>query len=349
MMSGLEGYLSRLPKFESRAFKYGYSNARVKAMKGLLLKEAFLEELIRVKSVEGMVELLQRSGYKGDFAAAAVDHSGTSLIETASSRNFAATVRKLVKMTPVSDRGTLKALLARWDLLNLKIVLNARRLKKGYDDIRPMIYQVGGLNEEDLKRILKAEDSELVRQIRRTGLGEKILPPRTKQDEIEGAMDTNLYMMLDSELHAGAKETLAIKRILKREIDAKNIMIIERMKKQGASSAKIRSSLIKAGDMGEQMIARLIEAKDMASVMSAAKSMFRTLEAKGEKMTDLEIAFEKAIAAEKVNAFAGSVLCAGVIFSFLLMKEEEINNLRKIAKGKQFNMNEGDVRAMLVY
>jgi vacuolar-type H+-ATPase subunit C/Vma6 len=33
---------------------------------------------------------------------------------------------------------------------------------------------------------------------------------------------------------------------------------------------------------------------------------------------------------------------------FLLLKEEEINNLRKIAKGKEFRMSEEDVREMLV-
>lgn len=340
-------------KLESRSLKYGYSNARVRAMKGLLLKPAFLEELIRVKSVEGMVELLQRTGYKNDLAAASVDYGGSALIETASSRNFAATVRKLVKLTPGSDRATLKALLVRWDMLNLKAVLNARRAKKGYEEIKPVLYDVGGLGEDDFKRILKVDDSELARQIRRTELGRKVLPPgktgRPAAMSLESIMDTNAYMMLDKQLSSGAKEAQAIRRILGKEIDARNILIIERLKKHGIPPARIAASLIKGGTLGEQLIGRLIDAKDMNSVISIAKTKFRRLEFKGEKMTELEIAFEKAIAAEKLHAFAGSVLSAGAIFSFLLLKEEEINNLRKIAKGKQFNMSEGEVRSMLVY
>ncbi|MBS3068651.1 hypothetical protein J4450_08145 [Candidatus Micrarchaeota archaeon] len=53
----------KLPNIESRALKYGYSNARVRGMKGLLLKPAFLDELIKVRSIDAMVELLQ-SYYK---------------------------------------------------------------------------------------------------------------------------------------------------------------------------------------------------------------------------------------------------------------------------------------------
>ncbi|HSB46985.1 MAG TPA: V-type ATPase subunit [Candidatus Bilamarchaeum sp.] len=352
-MGLISGLVSRIPKLESRSLKYGYSNARVRAMKGLLLKPAFLDEMIRVKTVEGMVELLQRSGYKADLAAASMNYGGSELIETASSKNFAATVRKLVKIAPKSDRAILKALLVRWDLLNLKAVLNARRLKKGFDEIRTALYDVGGLDEDDMKRILKAEDSELVRQIRKTELGRKVLPSGKLSQQalanIEGLMDTNVYFMLDKELSTGAKEAEAIRRILEKEIDAKNIMIIERLKKHGVQAAKIRSSLIKGGTMNEQMVGRLIDARDLNALISVARQKFRRLEFKGEKMTELEIAFEKAIAADKVHAFSGSVLSAGAIFSFLLLKEEEINNLRKIAKGKQFNMGESEVRSMLVY
>jgi V/A-type H+-transporting ATPase subunit C len=341
-------YFSAVPKLESRALKYGYSNARVKAMKGLLLKQAYLEELIRVKSVEGMVELLQRSSYKSDLAAASVSYGGSSLIETASSKNFAATVKKLVKIAPNSDKPTLRALLVRWDLLNLKAILNARRLKKGFDDVRQVLYDVGGLSEDEFRRILRADDSDLVRQIRKTGLGEKIIPPGKLGQELESVLDTNVYMMLDKELSNGAKEAEAIRNILKKEIDARTMMIIERLKRHGAASGKIKSHLIRGGTMNDQMVARLIDAKDLNAVVSVARQKFRRLDFKGEKMTELEIALEKAIAADKVHAFSGSMLSAGVIYAFLLLKEEEINNLRKIAKGKQFNMSEQEVRSMLV-
>ena len=56
----------------------------------------------------------------------------------------------------------------------------------------------------------------------------------------------------------------------------------------------------------------------------------------------------KSIAAQKLASFHRSILSVGVILGFLLIKEEEISNLRKIAKGKEFNLPENDVRDMLV-
>jgi V/A-type H+-transporting ATPase subunit C len=66
------------------------------------------------------------------------------------------------------------------------------------------------------------------------------------------------------------------------------------------------------------------------------------------KLTDLEIALEKSIAAQRLLAFHRSTLSVGVIIGFLLLKEEEMSNLRKIAKSKEFHVPEAEVRKMLV-
>ena len=103
--------------------------------------------------------------------------------------------------------------------------------------------------------------------------------------------------------------------------------------------------------MKDQAITRLIEAKDMGATVSVLKQRFPHLELMGEgrnALTDLEVALEKSIAERKTRAFQRSILSAGVLFGFLLLKEEEVNNLRKIAKGKEFRMPESEVRAMLV-
>ena len=66
--------------FEIPSLKYGYSNARVKGMKGLLFKRDFLDELIKVGSVDSMIELLQRTHYKEELVALSVRYSGSELV-----------------------------------------------------------------------------------------------------------------------------------------------------------------------------------------------------------------------------------------------------------------------------
>jgi V/A-type H+-transporting ATPase subunit C len=359
-----------LPKIESRSLKYGYSNARVKAMKGLLLKTSQLDEMIKVSTVQGMVELLHKTGYKNELAAASVDYSGSALVELAASRNFAKIVRKLVKLTPKEEQNVLRALLIRWDLLNLKSIMHAKRLKKTYEEVRPYLFDVGGLNEEDFKRIMKADEANIMRELRRTELGERMLSIgtanlslRMKESftnalrsldrflQMETIIDAYIYLFMDHALsEIGGSEVNQIRELLKMEIDAKNVLIIERLKKHNTSKEKIVNSLLKGGKLSDPMIQKLIDAKDLQAVVSVIKPKFRQLELKSEKLklTDLEIALEKSIAAQKLIAFHTTVLSAGVIIGFLLLKEEEINNIRKIAKCKEFNVPESEVHEMLV-
>ncbi|MFN7990809.1 MAG: V-type ATPase subunit [Candidatus Micrarchaeia archaeon] len=357
--------LNWLPRLESRSLKYGYSNARVKAMKGSLIKSGYLEEMVKVGSVEAMVELLQRSGYKNDLSGASVQYGGSALIEAAASKNFSRTVRKLIKISPKSDRSALEALLIRYDLMNLKTLMHARRVKKGFEDVRPNLIEVGGMSEDDFKRILKADDRDVVREVRKTGFGRTLLSSGTEEvrqsmakalssidmfTKMESGIDSYIYLLMDHVLaKVPAKEASYIRGILRNEIDARNILIIERLKKHNSGKEKIRSSLIKGGTIKDQMVERMIEAKDIAAVLQLSRSRFHHLDLKEIKsLSELEINLEKSIAAEKAFAFSRAVLSAGVIIGFLLLKEEEVNNLRKIAKGKEFGLSEAEIRAMLV-
>lgn len=350
--------------FSSRASKYGYSNARARAMRGLILKSASLDEMIRVGNVEAMAELMQRTSYKSEIAAASVSYRGSQLIEMATSRNFSNLAKKLVKITPKSDKDAIRALLVRWDLMNIKTLLNARRLGKGYDEIRPYLFDFGGLDEDDFRTLLKADNNSLVREIWKTKVGKKmrsasgkigneIREALSKPDagaRMEAIIDTYLYLFMDKTLEqVGGKEIDAIRQTLKSEADAKNVMIIERLKKHNIGADRIRKSLIRGGTIPEQTIVKLIEAKDFSVTLGILRKKFPRLETKdGIGLPELEASLERSIAAQKAHAFARSMLSVGVILGILLLKEEEVNNLRKIAKGKEFRMSESDVRATLV-
>ncbi len=362
----LAGVASKIPPLGGRAMKYGYSNARVRAMKGLLLRMGALDELVRVGTIEGMVELLQRTGYKNDLTTASVRYKGSTLIETAASWNFSRTMRKLVRITPKADRDAVSSLLLRYELLNLKTIMHARRLKKSYEDIRPNLVEVAGMDESDFKRLMKSDDISLPKEIRKTPAVRRMIEAATDSEardamtkalasadsfaKMESALDSYVYLMMDKALsRASGKEYPHMRWILRKEIDAKNIMIIERLKKHSTPKERIRASLIKGGTMAPQMAERMMEAKDMQASLQTARPLFPQLDLKDVKsLTDCEIALEKSIAAQKALAFHRATLSAGVMIGFLLLKEEEVNNLRKIAKGKEFGMSEGEVRSTLV-
>ncbi|HID72796.1 TPA: hypothetical protein EYP38_02535 [Candidatus Micrarchaeota archaeon] len=359
-----------LPKIESRALKYGYANARVKGMKGLLLDQAMLEELVKVRTVDGMIELLQRTHYKGYFVKGSVRYSGSALVELAAGKSFLHSVEKLMSFTPPDSRPAIQALLRKWGLVNLKTLIHAKRLGKSYEEVKPYLFPVGGITEADFERIMKAGEREVFREVRHTELGAEMLAASTQlfskqmRDtfnnalksmnmflQLETIMDAYIYLLMDKALsEVGGTEIQLIRRNLKLEIDAKNILIVERMKKHGYEVDKIKSALIRGGTLRESFVDKLAESKDMGATLALIRSKFRKLRIKegDASLVDLEIGLEKALAAEKVAAFHRSILSLGVILGFLLLKEEEMNNLRKIAKAKEFNIPEADVKEMLV-
>lgn len=359
-----------LPSLESRALKYGYSNARVRAMKGLLIKSATLSEMVRVASIEGVIELLQRTAYKSDLSSASASFTHSRLVEIAASRNFARAAEKVIKMAPKSDKAALSSLLLKWDMINLKTILHAKKLGKSFDEIRPALFPVGGMDEDDFRRILKTDERDLFREVRRTRLGEQLLEKEWGQSGMdiagvfktafanvdsfikhESELDTYIYLVIDRSLRStGSKEAARIAEILKLEIDAKNILIIERLKKHNADRSRIMKSLIRGGTIGDSTLGKLIEAKDLAATTILVRHKFPRLSVPADEhdLGKLEIALEKAISAQRLDAFYTSILSIGVLIGFLLLKEEEVSNLRKIAKGKEFGMNDDQIKDMLV-
>lgn len=359
-----------VPKLESRALKYGFANARVKALKATLLSASALDELIKVSTIDAMVELLQRTDYRSDLLAHSMEYSGSQLIELAAGSNFVRLVDKVRSFTPKGDLAAVKALLRKWDLMNLRTIVNAKRLDKSYEEIKPFIFPVGDLTAQDFEKIAKADKEQIFNEIRKTALGEEMLSASTALfsrhmwdtfrnalknlntfKQVETILDVYTYLFMDKGLsEVGGKDVVHIRRLLKKEIDAKNILIIERLKTHGFPREKIENYLIKGGTMSRTFIGSLMDAKDLSTAVTLAKSKFRKLVLKEGAVTlsDLEIAMEKALAAQKTIAFHQSVLSIGAILGFLLLKEEELNNLRKIAKGKEYGIPEREIKDMLV-
>jgi len=353
---------------ESRAMKYGYSNARVNGMKGLLLKQSEIDELLKVKSIDAVVELLERTHYKDDLVSLSLLYRGSTLVELVAGKHFARIARKIVKITPKSDRKYVEAILKRWDLLNLKTIITAKRLGKKFEEIKAYLVPVGNLSENDFERLAKADERAIFDEIQRTDFGKEMLSQSTalltgemmkmfkdalkSMDsfmQLQTLLDAYMYVYIDRNLSGGSKDVGIIRKIFRKEIDATNIAMIERLKARKFDKEKVKKYLIKGGTLSDFDMNNLIEAKDFNEVVTAARSKIPGLETKEVKdIVELEILLEKAIAREKIHAFYLSTLSIGTLLGFLLLKETEMDNLGKIAKSKEYNLAPERVREMLV-
>jgi len=362
----------RFPFPENKALKYGYSNARVRGMKGLLLSSNYLDELIKVPTIPEMAELLQRTHYKEHIAALSLKHSGSSLIELAAGRHFVEVVNRVRHFTPKSDKQILNGLLKRWDLLNLKVVLIAMRSGKSFDEIKDYLFSLGSMSIEDFGKIAKADDEQLLKVIKSTPIGKELFSLSMKSfskrmlesfnesikkkdnfAQVQIILGIYGYLFAEKALESTNRDVKKILKILRNEIDAKNILIIERIKKYKKTKYDNQSipKYLISGGASKSLIDEILLSKDLDTTAKILSKRFKefTVKSKSElSLVDLEIAFEKALAYEKSKIFFQSNLSIGVILGFLLLKEEEMNNLRKIAMAKELGFSEADTKEMLV-
>ncbi|MEK6982805.1 MAG: V-type ATPase subunit [Candidatus Micrarchaeota archaeon] len=359
-----------LPNVQSRALKYGYSNARVKAMRGLILPPSIFDEMIKSGSVESMLDLLQRTAYKEDFISFSVQYKGSELIEIATSNHFINVVNKLKKIAPKSDQKFMRAMLAKYDALTVKFLLNAKANGKKYEEIKSMLFYFGSLNEAGCKLLFEQEISDFLPVLCKTDFGKSInLPAFTnvlKQQKIktqpsdysqifaiQSVIDSAVLAYTHDSFSKGGYDIKRLYKIAKYEVDIKNIILISRLKQKDSqiSEQNIKNLLIKGGSLHMPTIKALIDAKDMSTTLSILSKILPDFSIKNDSIltiSDLEIVLEKNIALSKSRAFKRSILSPGVILGFLLIKEEELNNLRKIAKAKEFGLSEKETKELLV-
>ncbi len=326
---------------ESRALKYGYSNARISYMKASLLPFSFFIELVKAPGVASIIEMLQRSSYRGEFAPLATKYSGSKLIEVAAQKSLAKDIEKLIRICPKADLDALRSFLLRYDVLNIKTVLRSKSIGKSFDEIAENIFVTPNLSLSDLRQIY----TKGILSIKKTPISfifedNDILNASKKSvEEFYDVLDTHSFNIVIQKL-SKINGVNKIIETLKREVDEKNIILIERMKSENR-----KGPLYIGGHMPDFIYSKLWKTTSIEETLSVIKSHFNV---SAEDILSLEIELEKQIAKEKINSFYRSTLSFGALLGYLLIKEAEVENLKKIALGKEYGLSDEEIERTLV-
>lgn len=340
----------------SRVMAYSYANSRVKAMKSELLDKSIIEEIVKADNIAEIIGILERTYYREDLAHYSLDYSGANLVELALGKNLASTSRKVVRLTPEVGRNTLLNILEEWDIHNLKTIILAKSL--GHENILPFLVPAANLTEREINRLLEQKDiDELLSFLTGTKYGKAIAPNieeyRKSKDVavLLNALDQYYYDKLMKGIKATYSDENAILDLMKERIDIKNIVNILRAKKEGIEN--IRDFIIRGGKMKTGEIDDMIASKDVEGVIAKIKDRYdlgKELEKyqKDGSIAHFENRLERIVVERVLRRMKCSTLSLSVIVGYLLLKEEEISNIRKIVRGKEFNLPEEELREMMV-
>jgi V/A-type H+-transporting ATPase subunit C len=341
----------------TRPLRYGYSNARVSGMKGYLLKPEFYEELINTGSIDGMVELLQRTYYKEYLASFSMTYKGSELIELASGKHFGEMAMKIKKVSPKSDAEVVEVFLKRWELTNYKTVFSGRMIGKSWKEIEPYIIPIGKIDE--YRKV--GESSDAYSAFKTTSLGKEIFGleigklGKEKESIVaeaakKGDVLLQVFVLMDLYYYRYVQEIASkmlpadayhILLFVRREIDAKNISTVIRLREK--KNENVLEYIVPGGT---------VRASDLADAYKNDRTLLRLLSRFGineiKKPEEAEMEMEIWLAKRKSIIFHKSMLNIGKILGFMLLKEEEANNLRKIARAHEFGLSKEEVKRMIV-
>jgi len=133
---------------------YAYTNTRVKAMKAKLLKKDDYQKFLKMSLAE-IARYLQETEYNKEITELAVKFSGINLIEYGLNKNLENTFAKILNFALQQPKGQVKLYLRRYDIANIKTILRGKFSKASNEKISNELIASGELSRGFLERVIK--------------------------------------------------------------------------------------------------------------------------------------------------------------------------------------------------
>jgi vacuolar-type H+-ATPase subunit C/Vma6 len=346
------------------AVHYGYSSARVKAMESRFMTRRAMSEIANARDVSSMMAILFQGDYREDlerFGGLAIKQE---LIDFALSRNLARNTGKLVQISPSSDKKTVRGVVGRWDLNNVKLALGAKDRGLGYESIASYVIDYGRYNAAAIKEAMREDSVETM--LNRFAINSpyaRILRGAAdalkKSGSVAEAMaeiDRSYYKDLGGMvlgLRAVHSESALV---LKMEIDVRNLLLLVKAKRAGMKFADVSGHIIGNGRMRpgelEQMyngagdvegFVAQIKAYDMKPALDAYRNSRR------KQLLLFEIGMRNAVFNESMRMLRHSILSFGTILAYAYMKEIEIFTLRILIHSRAYGLTKEETERLIVW
>jgi vacuolar-type H+-ATPase subunit C/Vma6 len=355
---------------------YGYGNARLRAMRGRLLKEADYLELLRKASIEEFITALTETPYKEDVEAALLRVGGAPCVYEAVRTNLTRTLRKICDFFQGKPSTLVSILLRRWDRHNLLTILRGQSREVSAEMVLSAIVPVGQLDELVLRELARQPGLRATLDLMNTWQLPYAKALRRVQaragavttfDTLELALNRFHYASLRESLSRGNGNHDLVREQLAIEIDLINISTALRLVRRPDlvslvqrryHATDVRPLLIEPGGyLSSGRLARLVaEASGLEGVLRGLSDTRYGpgLEAgwsrsqSGGSIPVLIRELERWQANRIAAMFSRDSLSIAIPIGYLGCKELEIANLRLLAQAVALDIKREQVRRDLI-
>lgn len=343
---------------------FGYSSARVNAMESRLITNKTMQEIINAKDASTIISILFQGDYKKDLEEFGGLEIKGELVDFALSKNLAKSIEKLVQISPSTEKKLIRSIAGKWDLYNVKIAIEAKDRKMGYDSIARYIIDYGRYDSAFVKEVMREDSIEGMlnkfminspyKDVLQEGL-EVYKKSRSGVDAV-AAIDKFYYRSLAGVIVGLRVIDNSSARIIKMDIDMKNLIYMIKAKRADIKFLDLAANLIDNGNMSIKDLEQMYNgSKDIESMVMQAK-LYDLKSAvdiyKGGKSRQLlvfEIGIRNSIFNNSMKLLNHSILSFGAILAYAYMKEIEIFTLRVMINSKMYGLSREEAQRLIVW
>lgn len=345
---------------------FGYINARVRALQGLLLPLRSLEDGLGTGSLDEFTTFLGSTPYATAVAEALTVTKGIAGVEEGLRRDFQHTIDHVVRLAGGRARRLLRLVLGRWELFNVKTVLRGLHARVELERVMGSTVPFGLLDETALKELARQGDVkgalDLLAQWRLPYAAALVRAyPRYRDRNdlhvLETALDRAFFASALRWLDADRPDDVVVAGHLRREIDLILTGYALRAMHHGAQSAELDEVFIAGGStITREVFERLCAARTLPEFSAALphsayaacilEQIGRTLEPR--RLFALDRALQSCFIKATMRLGVARPLSISFTIAYLWRKMSEITNLRLIARGKYASLPRAEIEALMV-
>lgn len=333
---------------------YPYAVTRVRAMKSKLLPKESYPRLLNM-GIDEITRFIQESEYKNDVDELAMKYSGGDLAEHALNRNLALTYDKLVRITLGELNYLIVAYLKKYDVWNIKTLLRGKIYNASAEDIQESLIAAGEFTYTSMSELAaKATYQEVVEALKSS----EYYPLLQKFDGtnlayIENELDKMYYSSLFEAIgKPRTKDRKLFVRVIKLEVDVKNLGTLFRLKKAGIQQLDEVMPLMIEGGL-ELKLEKLATLPYDEFVNELQRTQYwdaisGVTDPNMASLTPLESKLTRYYLESSSILSHVSPISVLPILDYIIHKNNEVTNLRIVFRGKEGGLSDELIKDQLV-
>lgn len=344
-----------------------YFNARVRGMRGKLIRQTEYEAFAALPTLEQYADRLRGTAY-GPYLETASGRAEKvdDVIAIAVRASLAATFAKLQDAAPSEAGPYLRCLMSMWEIYDLKVIIRAVSRSIEAQEALDTIVPAGEFDLAAIKTLLtSSKDVPDMISFLETWGSRYAKPLKDglgayRKNGSTAAMEHNLDAVGVQAAAAGLDtrsiDGVIIQEIIASRIDAQNIMTLLKVCGSDAGAASAAFFLDGGRRLDKKNFIRLLGSKDRDDILSeleiclvdaAWKAVVAGADAGNiglleEKLAGLEDAYLRSLAITEPQSIA-------LAASYMQMKTREAKNLRVIARGIAFGIPDEVLKRYIIY